>query len=182
MSGKPVRVEDELLDVVDENDRVIGSEKRGIIHAQRLRHRAVHILVFNDNGQVFLQRRAKTKDTFPDRWDSSSSGHVDAGELYLDCAVRELGEEIGLQGVAPESLELLFTIGAREETGQEFVHVYRTRHNGPFVLHPTEISHGAFFDTKEVTRQIVEKPEEFAPAFVHLWHRLASAGGLEPSS
>lgn len=176
----PHRVEDELLDVVDEHDRVIGPEKRGLIHARRLRHRAVHVLVFNAKGQLFLQRRAKTKDTFPDRWDSSCSGHVDTGEEYLQCAVRELGEELGLLGIAPDALELLFKIDSCEQTGQEFVHVYRTRHDGPFTLHPTEISRGEFFETTEVTRQTRENADDFAPAFTLLWSRLQSAGGMEP--
>lgn len=180
MTAKPLRVEDELLDVVDEHDQVIGQEKRGVIHARRLRHRAVHILVFNSAGQVFLQRRAKTKDTFPDRWDSSCSGHVDSGESYLESAVRELGEELGIPGLPPESLEQLFTIACCEQTGQEFVHVYRTRHNGPFILPPSEISRGEFFEVKEVSRQVQSNPGEFAPAFVHLWHVLLSASGLEP--
>ncbi len=176
----PHRVEDELLDVVDEHDRVIGPEKRGLIHARRLRHRAVHVLVFNAQGQLFLQRRAPTKDTFPDRWDSSCSGHVDTGEDYLQSAVRELGEELGLPGVKPESLELLFKLDCCEQTGQEFVHVYRIRHDGPFVLHPTEISRGEFFEAMEITRQISENADDFAPAFALLWSRLQSACGLEP--
>lgn len=174
------RVEDELLDVVDELDRVIGPEKRGVIHARRLRHRAVHVLVFNAKGQVFLQRRAKTKDTFPDRWDSSCSGHVDTGEEYLQSAVRELGEELGLHGMTPEDLELLFKLDCCEQTGQEFVRVYRTKHDGPFTLHPTEISRGEFFEAMEVTRQIRANAEDFAPAFTLLWSMLQSASGMEP--
>lgn len=180
MSDLVRRVEDELLDVVDEFDRVIAQEKRGVIHARRLRHRAVHILVFNAAGQVFLQRRAKTKDTFPDRWDSSCSGHVDTGENYLESAVRELGEELGLAGVSPDDLTPLFKIDCCEQTGLEFVHVYRLQHEGPFVLHPTEISRGEFFDGTTITRLAEENSGEFAPAFVHLWRRLWSASGLEP--
>lgn len=180
MSSKTVRVEDELLDVVDENDRVVRAEKRGIIHAQRLPHRAVHVLIFNTAGQVFLQRRAPTKDTFPDRWDSSCSGHVDTGEDYLESALRELGEELGIQGAKPDFVELLFKLECCQQTGQEFVHVYRARYEGPFVLHPTEISRGDFFAPETVTSLIAAEPEEFAPAFAFLWHKLSSAPGVEP--
>lgn len=180
MSVKPLRVEDELLDVVDAKDCVVGPEKRGIIHARQLRHRAVHVLIFNAAGQVFLQRRAATKDTFPDRWDSSCSGHVDTGEDYLTSALRELGEELGIQGAKPDFIELLFKLECCAQTGQEFVHVYRGLYEGPFVLHPTEISRGEFFEAETVTRLIAAQPEEFAPAFALLWHKLSSAPGVEP--
>ena len=56
----------------------------------------MHVLVFNSRGEIFLQKRSMTKDREPGKWDSSSSGHVDSGEDYDACAVRELREEIGL--------------------------------------------------------------------------------------
>ncbi|MDH5356922.1 MAG: NUDIX domain-containing protein, partial [Gammaproteobacteria bacterium] len=89
-------VSHELLDVVDENDIVVGVKTRGEIHAKALMHRAVHILVFNSQGELFIQKRAMTKDENPGQWDSSSAGHVDSGETYLQCAIRELKEELGV--------------------------------------------------------------------------------------
>lgn len=165
-------VEDELLDVVDHQDQAVRAEKRGVIHFHKFRHRAVHILIYNRAGQVFLQRRAKTKDTFPDRWDSSCSGHVDTGEDYLESALRELKEELGIMGVGAEFITPLFKIDACPQTGSEFVWVYRAQHEGPFTLNPDEISRGEFFDAKEVSRLISASPEQFAPAFTHLWRRL----------
>jgi isopentenyldiphosphate isomerase len=85
---------DELFDVVDANDRVIGQEKRGVVHATGLLHRAVHILVQRGNGDIFLQKRSMEKDSHPGCWDSSSSGHLDSGEGYDKAAVRELREEL----------------------------------------------------------------------------------------
>ena len=89
-------VSHELLDVVDADDRVIAVKTRGDIHAQGLKHRAVHILVFNGQGQVFLQKRSLSKDEQPGKWDSSAAGHVDSGETYLECASREIEEELGI--------------------------------------------------------------------------------------
>jgi 8-oxo-dGTP pyrophosphatase MutT (NUDIX family) len=88
---------EEIFDVVNERDEVIGQQPRGVVHRLGLLHRAVHVLVFNAAGQVFLQKRSMTKDRQPGLWDSSASGHVDAREDYDACAVRELHEEIGLQ-------------------------------------------------------------------------------------
>ena len=92
---------EEIFDVVNERDEVIGRAPRREVHARGLWHRAVHVLVFNARGEVFLQKRSLKKDTAAGRWDSSSSGHVDAGEAYDDCAVRELREEIGLVVAQP---------------------------------------------------------------------------------
>ena len=88
---------DELFDVVDEHDRVLRQAPRREVHAQGWLHRAVHVLVFNRAGEVFLQKRSMRKDKSPGLWDSSCSGHLDAGEDYDQAAWRELQEEIGLK-------------------------------------------------------------------------------------
>src|SRR5271154_1139776 len=86
---------DELFDVVDLDDQVIGQAPRREVHARKLLHRAIHVLVHDPNGHLFLQRRSLTKDSDPGCWDASCTGHVDAGEDYLIAARRELGEELG---------------------------------------------------------------------------------------
>ena len=114
---------EEIFDVVNERDEVIGRAPRREVHARDLLHRAIHVLVFNARGEVFLQKRSLTKDTSPGLWDSSTSGHVDAGEDYDACAVRELREEIGL--VVAACPERFMRIAACAETGWEFVWVYQ---------------------------------------------------------
>ena len=141
---------DEIFDVVDESDRVIGREARAEVHRRGLLHRAVHVLVFNSRGEVFLQKRSMSKDTFPGAWDSSSSGHLCCGEEYDACAVRELQEEIGLTLERPP--ERLFKIDACAETDQEHVWVYRCLSDGPLVLNPEEIESGEWFSAEKVTR------------------------------
>ncbi len=167
---------DEIFDVVNERDEVIGQELRREVHRQGLRHRAVHVLVFNSRGEVFLQKRSMTKDTFPGAWDSSSSGHVDSGEDYDTCAIRELREEIGLRvATVPQRL---FKIGARAETGQEFVWVYSQASEGPFELHPEEIESGDWFTPQHVTQWIADKPGDFASALILIWGLLNDRGLL----
>src|SRR3984957_10973987 len=114
---------EEIFDVVNDRDEVIGQRARREVHRLGLKHRAVHVLVFNRRGEVFLQKRSMIKDTFPGTWDSSASGHVDTGEDYDACAVRELGEELGL--VIAAAPARLFKIPACAETGEEFCWVYR---------------------------------------------------------
>jgi isopentenyl-diphosphate delta-isomerase len=158
---------EEIFDIVNEHDEVIGQAPRKEVHARGLWHRAVHVLVFNARGEVFLQKRSMLKDTAKGKWDSSSSGHVDTGEDYDTCAVRELREEIGL--IITQPPHRLFKVDACKETGWEFCWVYRCAHEGPFVLHPEEIETGAWFAPEFVTHWIAEKPAEFARAFVLIW-------------
>ena len=165
--GKTVSVSHELLDVVDADDNVIAVKTRGEIHAEGLMHRAVHILVFNSRGQLFLQKRSMTKDEQPGKWDSSAAGHVDSGEDYLDCARREIEEELGI--VADGPMETLFKLPASSLTGNEFCCVYRYHSNGPMVLHPEEIDDGLWIDPEEIDRRIDSGDQSLTEALALIW-------------
>ncbi len=160
---------EEIFDVVNERDEVIDRQPRGEVHRLGLKHRATHVLVFNARGEVFLQKRSMQKDRQPGLWDSSASGHLNSGEDYDACAVRELREEIGLAVAQP--LERLFKIAAGEETDQEFVWVYRCQSDGPFALNAEEIERGGWFAPAEVTRWMAERPQDFAGALLLIWKK-----------
>ncbi|MFA6052785.1 MAG: NUDIX domain-containing protein [Methylobacter sp.] len=156
----------ELLSVVDENDCIINTCPRHIIHATGLRHRAVHILVFNDLGQLFLQKRSMKKDLNGGLWDTSAAGHVDAGEDYDISAVREVEEELG---ISAHTLEPLFKLPATAAIGMEFVQVYRYVHNGPFSLAPDEIDEGDWFNVAEISGRIAADDHRLTETFKTLW-------------
>jgi len=172
---------EEIFDIVNERDEVVGQNTRREVHARGLWHRAVHVLVFNARGEVFLQKRSMLKDIAAGKWDSSSSGHLDSGEDYDACAVREVREEIGLdlksgaRGTRPSELEKLFKVDARKETGWEFCWIYRCESEGPFVLHPEEIETGDWFAPEAVTKWVNESPQDFASAFVLIWKTFLTA-------
>jgi isopentenyldiphosphate isomerase len=161
---------EEIFDVVNERDEVIGRRPRPEVHRLGLMHRAVHVLVFNSAGQLFLQKRSMSKDRQPGLWDSSSSGHVDSGEEYDQCAIREVREEIGLKLASPPLR--LFKLPASAQTDQEHVWVYRCESEGPFQLHPDEIERGGWFSPAEISSWMQQAPHDFASAFLTIWHRL----------
>lgn len=160
---------EEIFDVCNERDEVIGRNTRAEVHRLGLRHRAVHVLVFNSRREVFLQKRSMAKDTFPGAWDSSAAGHLDAGEDYDACAAREMREELGI--VAERPPERLFKIDACTETGQEHVWVYKYECEGPFCLHPEEIERGEWFSVRRVNDWLRDRPQDFASALMLLWPR-----------
>jgi len=112
-----------------------------------------------------------SKDTFPGCWDSSCSGHVDAGEDYVTAARRELGEELGWHD-ASLPLRPLVKLFASPETGYEFIQIYIMGPiSGPFTLHPEEIAEGRWIVADELDILIGEYPEQVAGALRLLWSR-----------
>lgn len=86
----------EPLDVVNEQDEIIGQETRGKVHEKGLLHREVHVWFFNDNGEILFQRRGQNVETYPGILDATVGGHVDLAETYTEAALKEVLEETGL--------------------------------------------------------------------------------------
>lgn len=164
-NAKAQDVHGEQFDVVDEANEVMRQASRHEVHTQKLRHRSVHIFVFNKKGDLFLQKRSRWKDANPGRWDSSAAGHVNAGCDYDETAGRELLEELGVE--AP-----LTPVGAMEagpETGWEFVRLYRTEHDGPFRWPRAEIESGLFFPIPLLERWMAARPQDFCRSFLRMF-------------
>lgn len=156
----------EIFDVVNDKNEVIGQRTRGEVHAQKLLHRAVHIFVVNKRGQIYLQQRSHLKDVSPLKWDSSAAGHLDAGESYAVAAVRELGEEVGIE---VESTALVAEIPAGDNTDHEFVQLRVAQHDGPIKCLPEEIAAGAWFKPEDISAWVEARPQDFAKGFVTCW-------------
>ena len=136
---------EELLDQVDAANTVIGTVPRARVHGDpSLQHRAVHVLVYDDQGALLLQKRAATKDIQPGKWDTSVGGHLAVGESYVTAAVRETHEELGLI-IGDTDLEPVHEYVWRSPVETEHVRTFRARSGGPFTLHPEEIEETAFW-------------------------------------
>ncbi|MBI1314637.1 NUDIX domain-containing protein [bacterium] len=152
---------EEIFDVVDENDAVVGQLPRSQVHARGLLHRAVSIFVFNLRGQLLLQLRTPTKDEYPNCYTSSASGHLSAGEDYNDAAPRELEEELGLTS----PLTRLAKFPGGPETANEFTVLYKTVTDETPTFDPVEIAAGEYLDIHEIRRRLDARPEDFTPPF-----------------
>lgn len=157
----------ELLSVVDERDRVVNTLPRDLIHASGLRHRAVHILVFNARGLLFLQKRSMKKDFNKGLWDTSAAGHVDAGEEYKQSAIREVEEELGVN--IEKTLEPLFILQPSQRSGMEFIQVYQCVSNETFNLNAEEIDEGQWLSTEMVSKRVIDDDPTLTETFKTIW-------------
>ncbi|MGE0486914.1 MAG: NUDIX domain-containing protein [Gammaproteobacteria bacterium] len=164
----PLSPAEEILDVVDAADVVVGQATRAEIHRRGLRHRAVHIVVSNPRGEVFVQQRALSKDCQPGLWDTSAAGHVDHGESYDAAAERELAEELGLVG---EALEPWWSLVAGPLTGHEFVRVYRCCTMGEPRPDPLEIAASGWWTPAALSAWMTARPQDFTAAFRAIFAR-----------
>ena len=152
---------EEIFDVVDDADRVVRQERRSVVHAENLLHRAVSIFVLKPDGRMLLQLRSDSKDQYPGCYTSSASGHVDSGEDYETAAVRELSEELSLD----LPIEYLAKFPAGPDTAFEFSALYQLVTDTEPVLDPDEIAGAEFLPLNEIASMIQASPEKFTPPF-----------------
>ena len=158
---------DELLDVVDAADEVTGQALRSLAHQQGLLHRGVHVFLFNERGEMLVQKRSANRANSPSLWDCSVSEHVRAGEGYLEGAIRGIQEELGVGGV-----ELSLRGKIQMEYGpndNEISEVYEGRLEGREPqFDPGEISEIKFMSLEEIQAGIADENGKYCYWFVQL--------------
>jgi len=159
------KVAEEVFEVVDEDDRIVGQAYRSQCHGNPdLIHRVAHVLVFNSRGEVLLQKRSMSKDIQPGRWDTSVGGHLMPGEDYLEAARREAREELGLEN--PE-LTFLYYSKIRNSVESENVATFCTVADGPFDFDRSEIEALRFWWSEDILNQTGKGV--FTPNFEEEW-------------
>jgi isopentenyldiphosphate isomerase/intracellular septation protein A len=144
--------DEEWFDLVDEKGRVTGRAARSAVHGNpKLLHSVVHLHVFNQIGQLYLQKRSLSKDVQPGKWDTSVGGHINAGEDVLAALRREAEEELGLK---PGNIQALYTYVMRNDYESELVYSFRTNSNGPFRINTQEILFGKFWGLAEIEKNL----------------------------
>ncbi|MBN2567752.1 NUDIX domain-containing protein [Candidatus Woesearchaeota archaeon] len=160
-----------MMDLVDEDDNVIGTVGEDEVSLQKRRDRitrAICVLVFDSRGRVLLQRRSARKYRYPLCWDTSVGGMVDSGEGYREAAARETREELGIP-VIEEDLAALFRMRFHSDI-EEWGAVFLLRHNGPFEPDHDEVEEIRFFTVDEV-EALIRSKGDVTPAFSQLFAR-----------
>ena len=140
---------DEIVAIVDEHNNVVGSAPRREMRAKRLPHRSTYILVFNSQGELFVQKRTMTKDVFPGYYDPATGGVVLAGESYEENAARELAEELGVRDVP---LTWLFNFFFNGEHASVWGGVFSCVYDGDMVFQAEEVESGMFMPIDAILR------------------------------
>ncbi len=163
----PVDPKQERVDLVDANDRIIGWARRQKIRKLNLLHRGVGIICYNPAKEIYVHRRTTTKDVFPGMYDMFVGGVVRRGESYETTAVREIAEELGIDGPTPRHLFDHLYLGPRNRA---IVSVFEVEWDGPIRHQPEEVEWGTWMTRKELDAKIDEW--EFVPDGLEIWFEL----------
>ncbi len=151
----------DLLEIVNENDEVVGQALRREIHGDPTRiHRVAHVLVLNPRGELYLQKRSFLKDVQPGKWDTSVGGHLDPGEDYHSGALREMEEELGIRAV---SVKFLYKYLHMNDYETEFVSTFSCLWEGKIRTCRQEIEEGRYWSFAEIE---AAPPGLFTPNFL----------------
>ena len=157
---------DEIVLVVDRNNNETGRVPRHEMRTRGLPHRASYIMVFNSKGELFVQKRTRSKDIYPGYYDVAAGGVVLAGESYAESAKRELEEELGIRETV---LTPHFTFFYEEETNQVWGRVYTCIYDGALILQAEEVERGFFTAPDEVVA--LSRKEPFTPDGIYVLQR-----------
>ena len=145
---------DELVDVVDADDRVVGTVTRREIRERRLLHRCTYVFVLDPDGRLFVHRRTDTKDAYPGFFDVVAGGVNAVGETFDACAAREVREELGVTATPT----FRFVHRYEGPDGRALGGVYDVVWGGPIRPQESEVAWGAFMTLEEVDALIAREP------------------------
>ena len=143
----------EIIDVIDSQNRVIGSCIKDEIYSKNHLHRIVHVLIFNDKGEMLLQLRSKNKSYLPGYWGTSVGGHVMSGETPEQAALREMEEELGVKlEIEPFTKDWF---DSTDEIGlRKLLFTFKASSCGPFKHFGKEIERTEFIPLEKIKKMI----------------------------
>lgn len=145
----------EMLELVDQENRVIGVETRKRVRAENLLHRGVGILCWNSQKELYVHQRTDCKDLFPSYYDMMVGGALAAGEQYEAAALREVQEELGVGNVPINYiLETLY----EGPKNRSWIQLFEVTWDGPVVWQPEEIAWGRWMPFDEVLTWVDKVP------------------------
>ena len=161
-------MKEEWFPLVNEMGETIGKATRKECHSgSKQLHPVIHLHIFNDAGELYLQKRSMTKDIQPGKWDTAVGGHIDYGETVEEALRREVREEVGITAFTPQFITRYVFESAIEK---ELVNTFRTIYNGEIKPDTEELDGGRFWSLKEIKSKLGENM--FTPNFEQEFKRL----------
>lgn len=158
---------EEQVVLISENDEVLGLMDKMQAHENGLLHRAFSVFLFNEKGEVLLQKRAAEKYHSPNQWTNAVCSHPRDGETYLEGAQRRLKEELGIEAM---ELSPKFHFIYKADVGgnlweHELDHVFTGNYDGNFSLNEEEVSEIRYITMEALDTEMESNPENFTEWF-----------------
>ena len=157
---------EEQVVVVSENDEILGLMEKMNAHENGILHRAFSVFLFNDKGEMLLQKRASGKYHSPNQWTNAVCSHPKIDETYLEGAQRRLNEELGITANLTEKFSFIYKADVGQNLWEhELDHVFTGNYEGNFALNEEEVSEVRYISMQQLDEEMNANPEKFTEWF-----------------
>lgn len=157
---------EEQVVVVSENDEILGLMEKMNAHENGILHRAFSVFLFNDKGEMLLQKRASGKYHSPNQWTNAVCSHPKIDETYLEGAQRRLNEELGITANLTEKFSFIYKADVGQNLWEhELDHVFTGNYEGNFALNEQEVSEVRYISMQQLDQEMNANPEKFTEWF-----------------
>ncbi len=157
---------EEQVILVDENDVELGLMPKMEAHEKGVLHRAFSVFLFNEHGEMLLQKRASSKYHSPDLWTNTCCSHPRQNETVLEAAHRRLEEEMGISAELNQRFSFIYKAELDQGlTEHELDHVVTGNFSGEPILNPEEVGDWRYISKENLLKELENKPEQFTEWF-----------------
>lgn len=158
-------MEEEVV-LINSKDEVLGSMKKMEAHENGLLHRAFSVFLFNEKGEMLLQKRAESKYHSPKQWTNAVCSHPRMNETYEEAAKRRMDEELGIDVEIEKKFHFLYKAEVGDQLWEhELDHVFTGNYEGDFKLNPEEVSEVRYISMEDLETEMKANPEHFTEWF-----------------
>ena len=156
----------EQVVLVSENDEKLGLMEKMQAHENGILHRAFSVFLFNEKGEMLLQKRSANKYHSPNQWTNAVCSHPRNNETYLEGAQRRLMEELGIQAELSQKFHFIYKADVGQNLWEhELDHVFTGDFNGEVKINPEEVSEVRYISMENLEKEMIESPAHFTEWF-----------------